>query len=195
MMKGLLTLTTLCLILLLSSCADESLVPGSSSQTKTPEPASIVGKWNLQALGMITNVKTYETTLDEINTVAKTNTQVAKMAAPLNTLASYEFKEDGTYTFGTDTGKWALSSDKSKIVLTSTAMGTQELVIESLSSTSTKLLGKKYATVQGNVTTTFTSLEETIAFSISLLPMAIKMTNQSELNATTSLQGYTILKR
>ncbi len=78
-MKGLLTLTTLCFVLLLSSCADESLVPGPSGQTKTPEPASIVGKWQLQALGMITNVKSYETTLDEINTAAKTNTQVAKM--------------------------------------------------------------------------------------------------------------------
>ncbi len=172
-------------IVLLTTC-------GKNENVTPAETPSIVGKWTLQTLGATTNTKSYEVTPTEISTAAQTNAQIANLSLILST-ATYEFKSDSTYSFGTDQGKWSLSKDKTKLILSSSNIGQQEWNIENLSATGVKVVGKKYLLDDGEAVN-LSSFQELMLFSISILPVTIKG-SEAEFNAATSMQGYTILKR
>jgi hypothetical protein len=90
---------------------------GKTDDVKTEE-VTIVGLWKPATLGIITDTKTLEITLADIQTYNK------PLADTINFL-SYDLRADGTATVpsndkaGKDVGKYVLSTDKKTLTFTS----------------------------------------------------------------------------
>jgi hypothetical protein len=92
----------------------------SCSKTEEATPITVVGKWKVGGLGVITDTKTVDATTDDIKKAD------AKAGESFEAI-SYEFKADGTSisseksgsTVITDAGKYVLSADKKVLTITS----------------------------------------------------------------------------
>jgi hypothetical protein len=190
-----LTLILLVLISIFSFTAcKEDLNP---NVTPVVTDVSIVGQWKFSSLGAITNIKTYEATLDEIKKFSGNNTAATDSIA---SMYAYEFKSDSTYIAGEDRGKWRMSSDKKSVILTSTQSvgfdGKYQVItyqIASLSNTDLKLAYKKLvADANGEIETD--GFTDFIYLVVGYYVIQIKG-NAVEANAATSLQTTISLKR
>ncbi|SFQ16383.1 hypothetical protein SAMN04515674_11161 [Pseudarcicella hirudinis] len=176
-------------LVLLNSCSK------SDSPAVEPE-VSISGKWSITGLGTITDLKTYDATLEEIAAVSN-NKDILK----LKDVYSYEFKTDGTYVAGTDSGTWILAADKKQVTLTSKVNVDSNkkpavLIFQvfDLAKNSVKLGFKKFSkNASGNFDTT--SLEDFAYFSVGIMGMAGKGGTQADLDKVKTLQGTLNLKR
>lgn len=158
---------------------------------------SIVGQWKFGSLGAITNIKTYDATLDEIKKFSGNNTTATDSIA---SMYAYEFKSDSTYIAGEDRGKWRMSSDKKSITLTSTQSvgfdGKYQVItyqIASLTATDLRLAYKKLvADANGEISTD--GFIDFIYLAIGYYVIQIKG-SAAEANQATSLQTTISLKR
>ena len=193
-MKNLtLTLLTLISIFCFTACKEDF----NPNVTPTVTDVSIVGQWKFNSLGAITNVKTYEATLDEIKKFSGNNTASTDSIA---SLYAYEFKSDSTYIAGDDRGKWRMSSDKKSVTLTSTQSvgfdGKYQVItyqIASLTATDLRLAYRKLvADANGEITTD--GFIDFIYLAIGYYVIQIKG-SAAEANNATSLQTTISLKR
>ncbi len=177
----------------LTSC-EEGFSP---NVTPAPTEVSIIGQWKFNSLGAVTNVKSYEATLDEIKKFSGNNTATTDSIA---SLYAYEFKSDSTYIAGDDRGKWSMSSDKKSVTLTSTQNvgfdGKYQVItyqIASLTSTDLKLAYKKLvADANGEIETD--GFTDFLYLVVGYYVIQIKG-NAVEANQATSLQTTISLKR
>ncbi|MDR6563210.1 MULTISPECIES: hypothetical protein [unclassified Arcicella] len=161
----------------------------------TPQaPVSIVGKWSISGFGTITNIKTYEATLQEIKSTPKIDTT---MVSALATGVSFDFKQDGTYAAGKTVGTWKTKdSNKTIDLITKDNTGkesVQTFSVLELTANSLKLGSKKFTkNASGNIEAgDFSDLPFMLLGSLAI---GVKG-SQKEFDDATFLQGTLIFKR
>lgn len=162
-----------------------------------PAPTySIVGKWSMTGFGTITSSKTFEASLEEIKKAP--GADVTQINVLVNQF-SFEFKEDGTYTSGVETGTWKLSNDKKIVSLSpkgildaSGKQLTKTLQVLELTSNALTLGTKKFSTdASGEITVKYDELNE---YMIAYLAIKVKGT-KLEVDFANPIQGTMIFKR
>jgi hypothetical protein len=176
----------------------------SCSKTEEATPVTVVGVWKTAGLGVVTDTKTVDVTLDEIKKVDdKASTALATQV--------FEFKADGTSivpgsgsSTNTDAGKYVLSADKKTLTITSNTnkdakgnLQVQTFEIISLTSTDLKLgvskLSNKNAAGEFVIDFLTTDL---ITYLYSAYVFAAKGLNpNTELKAAKTLQATYNLKK
>lgn len=182
-----------------------SIILSACSKKEEVAPASLVGKWTLQAFGSKTNIKSYEVTLSQVQSLTSQDTIFNYYADVLSTI-TYEFKDENnvkSYTANTvfvegDKGTWQLSSDNKTLTLTSSVLRypngtyyTEALEVQDLTANSVKLaLPTTY-----NINDAEPTAEPSYTYYyFSYLPVYVGASNL-DFAQTTTFRGYYALKR
>jgi hypothetical protein len=174
----------------------------SCSKTEDTAPITVVGKWTLDGLGVITDKKTVDVTNAELSKIDP------KIGAGFATY-TFEFKADGTSNTPDnegklDAGKYTISADNKILTITSNTQKdskgvfiVQKIDIVSLSASEMKLGIAKLSSkdADGDFIVDFFS-NDFIAYLFSSYIFAAKGLNaETELNAAKTLQTTYNLKK
>ena len=124
-----------------------AFVISSCSKTEEIAPVTVVGIWKGNGLGVVTDTKTVDVTIDEIKKLdAKAGDGLAAQTFELKADGTSSIPKNSSSTVATDAGKYVVSADKKTLTITSSTekdskgnFSVQTFEIVKLTSTELKL--------------------------------------------------------